>query len=63
MAKQIENQGSAKPNPTSGDAQGKAKPTRTPLNYRKEVGGGKDDMGGRGKQAHFETGRGVREGY
>ena len=55
MSKQIQNQGSARPNPTSGDVQGEAKPTRTPINYRQEVGGGKDELGDRGKRTNFPS--------
>jgi hypothetical protein len=53
MAK-AENIGKAKPNPISGDAQGKAKQTYIPLGYKKVVGGGLDQLGDRGKQTHFD---------
>jgi hypothetical protein len=33
--------------------QGTTKPTRTPINYRKGVGGGKDERGDRGKRVNF----------
>jgi len=49
------NIGNAKPNPTSGDVQGKAKQTYVPLGYKKEIGGGKAERGERGQQMHFST--------